>query len=113
MNLADIFNQLKRVFHRKETPMSSVPPTISTQNQQILFNAYQRLMSNRQSMIDGMKGIDSSIRRAIVVDSIISGLIAHFQDFARNESARKADIGNFAPDFPSYVQLFIDNLKIG
>lgn len=87
-------------------------PTISPENARILTMMYQTLLENRQAMIDGMKAVeDSPYRRGVLVDALISGLIAHFHEFARNESVHAEEIAGWGPGFEVYANRFVDQVR--
>jgi len=104
MKLSDILAALSRFLRRKEATMqfpSPNPPTISPENQRALTDAYQALMTSRAAMINGMAAIeDSPYRRGVMVDALISGLMAHFHEFARNESVHSVGIRNWGVRLP-------------
>jgi hypothetical protein len=79
-------------------------PAISDQDRASLHRAYQALLDNRKAMIDGMSGVEQSpYFRGVIVDSIISGLMAHFHEFARNKSAHTDEINGWGRTFEAYV----------
>jgi hypothetical protein len=79
-------------------------PTISAEDGTVLKLAYQTLLENRQAMIDGMASLDDSpFFRGVIVDSVISGLMAHFHELARNTSVHLEEIRGWGGTFANYV----------
>jgi hypothetical protein len=96
---------------RKDYEMTSRPPQISPVNASVLTMVYRKLLDNRQAMIDGMEAVEESPqRRGVLVDALISGLMTHFHEFARNEPAHMGEILEAGPGFGAYANGFVDQV---
>ena len=95
---------MKNTITDKEAQMPINEPAISDQDRATLQRAYQTLFDGRKAMIDGMAGVEQSpYFRGVIVDSIISGLMAHFHEFARNKSAHMDEINAWGRTLEAYV----------
>ncbi|MEO8035926.1 MAG: hypothetical protein ABI837_15925, partial [Acidobacteriota bacterium] len=64
--------------------------------------AYETLLAGRKEMIETILPLDpSEHNRTIVVDALISGLVAHFHDIGRNQMDRKEEMDG--KDFATYI----------
>jgi hypothetical protein len=70
-----------------------------------LENAYKTLLERRQLMTQGLLTLSeqSAYHRFVIVDALISGLMAHFHEVARNQSAHKSEIETDGQNLDGYV----------
>jgi hypothetical protein len=54
----------------------------------------------------------SAYLRGVIVDSIISGLMAHFHEFARNQSHHTDEINGWGRTFEAYVSNRVAQISV-
>ena len=89
--------------------MTMKPP--SELDRTSLANAYASLLSSRQSMIEKLRSVEDSLfRRTVLIDALIAGLIAHFHEVSRNQSAYAEEIKFMGGNLSGYIASFTDEL---
>lgn|GEM_PF-3707452 len=67
-------------------------------------------------MVEAAKAFfDAELRRNVMVDSLITGLMNHLHEFARNETLHANEIRSGSPtgDFPGYADALVVSLALG
>jgi hypothetical protein len=81
-----------------------ITPAISDDDRKTLVTTHQKLLENRQAMMDGLTALsDAPHRRGLLVDGIISGLMDHFTEVAKNTPNHQKQIEGWGPKFSDYV----------
>lgn len=94
-------------------PIGPNPPTISDNDRAALATAYQSLLNQRQAMIDGIAHFeDAPFRRGVIVDAIITGLMDHFHELARNQSVHTPELNAWGTSIAAYSAHFIGEIYL-
>jgi hypothetical protein len=89
-------------------------PDIGTGDQSIIIDAHRKLLAERSALIGNLAKLDSSpYKRAILVDALISGIVAHLTDVAGNQGRYREEISTFGSgSLQGYAQGIVDNFLV-
>jgi hypothetical protein len=88
------------------------PQPIPPEDLDALAQAYRDLLTDRQNMIDRTASLDDSTYfREVIVDSIISGLMEHFQEFARMPQEHQEEIHAWGGALLPYIENRVNQIN--
>ena len=92
--------------------MTLDPKPISPEDLDLLAKAYRDLLNDRQAMIDHTASLDNSTYfREVIVDSLISGLMEHFQEISRMLQEHQDEIRGWGGSLALYIQNRVDQIN--
>lgn len=91
--------------------MAALDPKISPKDAKAIADAHAKFLDSRTAMADGLKKkLDSPWRRALIIDSIIAGTVAHLVEVGRDQANHAEELKQIGGGkFDAFVSSITDS----